>query len=75
MKADILTIETAKRIAILEKENKRLLKKSYKDDVIITKVKEILETLKGSARWERHLYEVDYLLNIVNGGDADGSNE
>ena len=75
MKADILTIETAKRIAILEKENERLLKKSYKDDVIITKVKEILETLKGSARWERHLYEVDYLLNIVNGGDADGSNE
>lgn len=29
-----------------------------------------LETLKGSARWERHLYEVDYILNILK-GDSD----
>ena len=28
-----------------------------------------LQTLKGSARWERHLYEIDELLNILNGGD------
>lgn len=29
-----------------------------------------LETLKGSARWERHLYEVDYILDILK-GDSD----
>ena len=30
-----------------------------------------LETLKGSARWERHLYEVDYMLDILKGGSDD----
>ena len=29
-----------------------------------------LETLKSSARWERHLYEVDYILDILK-GDSD----
>ena len=33
---------------------------------IIKEAIRTLETLKGSARWERHLYEVDYLLNILN---------
>jgi len=27
----------------------------------------ILETLKGSARWERHLYEIDNLIKILKG--------
>lgn len=27
----------------------------------------ILETLKGSARWERHLYEIDDLIKILKG--------
>ena len=31
-----------------------------------------LETLKGSARWEAHLYEVDYILDILK-GDSDES--
>lgn len=35
------------------------------------KASRTLETLKGSARWERHLYEVDYLLNILQNG-SDG---
>ena len=29
-----------------------------------------LKTLKGSARWERHLYEIDYILDILK-GDSD----
>ena len=33
-----------------------------------------LETLKGSARWERHLYEIDELIHILQ-GDTDGSNK
>ncbi len=32
------------------------------------KVIRTLETLKGSARWERHLYEVDYIIDILKGG-------
>ena len=28
-----------------------------------------LETLKSSARWERHLYEIDYLIVILRGKD------
>lgn len=67
MNGEILSTETAKKLARLEKENKMLLKKSYKDDVIITKAIETLKTLKESARWERHLYEVDYLINILKG--------
>lgn len=54
-------------ITNLQKENKELLKKTYKDDVIITKTIETLKTLKGSARWERHMYEIDYLINILKG--------
>lgn len=33
----------------------------------IEKVIRILETLKGSARWERHLYEIDNMLDTLNG--------
>lgn len=33
-----------------------------------------LKNLKKSARWERHLYEVDYLIAILK-GDEDGSNK
>lgn len=29
------------------------------------KVIKTLETLKGSARWERHLHEIDYMLDIL----------
>ena len=29
------------------------------------------ETLKGSARWETHLYEVDYILDILKGDSDD----
>ena len=31
----------------------------------IDKVIKTLETLKGSARWERHLYEIDYMLDTL----------
>ena len=30
-----------------------------------------LETLKGSARWEKHLYEVDYIKYILKGDSDD----
>ena len=44
-----------------------LLLEDYKSR--IDKAIRTLETLKGSARWERHLYEVDKLLNILQGSD------
>ena len=46
----------------LEQENQQL--KKQKDDVV-----KVLYQLKGSARWERHLYEVDYMLRIL--GETD----
>lgn len=42
----------------LQYENMQL--KKQKDDVV-----KVLYQLKGSARWERHLYEVDYMLRML----------
>ena len=42
----------------LKKENQQL--KKQKDDVV-----KVLYQLKRSARWERHLYEVDYMLGML----------
>ena len=70
-------------ITNLQEENKKL-KSKFKtenkalndmDDIAgeyqnrIDKAIRTLETLRYSARWERHLYEVDYLLNILRGED------
>ncbi|MBQ9607818.1 MAG: hypothetical protein IJV15_00065 [Lachnospiraceae bacterium] len=53
------------------------IKDSKKYDSLLQKYKQLennrdkairtLESLKGSARWERHLYEVDYMLDILKG--------
>lgn len=54
------------------KENAKILSKGCDElQERIDKAIRTLETLKGSARWERHLYEVDYLLNILTGGDEE----
>ena len=53
--------ENKRKIDNLRYQNKQL--ENNRDKVIRT-----LETLKGSARWERHLYEVDYILDILKGG-------
>lgn len=37
----------------------------------INKAIRTLETLRHSARWERHLYEVDNLLSILKGDSDD----
>jgi regulator of replication initiation timing len=51
------------RFNAIERDNRNL--KNNRDKAI-----RILETLKGSARWEKHLYEVDYMLDILK-GDSD----
>ena len=53
----------------LEEYDKELFKANNK----INKAVRTLKTLKGSARWERHLFEVDGLINILE-GDSDGLN-
>ena len=50
------------RCVHLEIENQQL--KHNRDKAIRT-----LETLKSSARWERHLYEIDYIIDILRGGN------
>lgn len=53
----------------LEEYDKELFKANNK----INKAVRTLKTLKGSARWERHLFEVDGLINILE-SDSDGLN-
>lgn len=57
------------RCVHLEKENERLQQENQQLKHNGNKVIRILETLKDSARWERHLYEVDYMLDILKGGN------
>ena len=42
----------------LQQENEQL--KKQKEDVV-----KVLRQLKGTARWERHLYEVNYMLEML----------
>ena len=59
-------------ITNLQKENKKLLKKSYSDDVRITKAIEYIKTYKND--YEPYVlsdYNIRELLNILQGSDKD----
>ena len=54
-------------------KGRRLIPTAYREIIKeqqdkIDKAMRILKTLKGSARWERYLYEIDELINTL-GGD------
>ena len=63
-----LCIKRKDKIDELKKENERLLKKSYKDDVIITKAIETLEQDKASASFNT---AERIALNILQGEDKE----
>lgn len=62
-----LCIKRKDKIDELKKENERLLKKSYKDDVIITKAIEVLKAMKHCELLigGRNKTNVDKLLDIL----------
>lgn len=60
--------ELKRRLKLVQQRRDTHKAVRYKLQNNIDKAIRMLETLKGSARWERHLYEVDYLLDILKGG-------
>lgn len=56
------------RYNAIVKQNDDNHKKVVKLENNRDKVIRTLESLKGSARWERHLYEIDYMLDMLRGG-------
>lgn len=65
-----LCIKRKDKIDELKKENERLLKKSYKDDVIITKAIEYLPEIRKTSSYELD-EKIDNLGYILQGEDKE----